>query len=190
MVYNDNIPQPQDPLSVSQGDILENFKQLNIIYGTDHIAYDSPVDVGKHKTVTYVTQETEPNTVANEVKSFSFVPSTDLGEIEFSKGPNDPVPTPLTSLHSVPAGIDIPTNSTVDILNFSNFSFAIAELYAFKVDGEYRVSTLIYDGTSIKLTTGQGVGSLGWQKTANILQLKNTGTNVKIHWSVKFIRVT
>lgn len=43
MPYNKNIPQPTDQISVSQGDILNNFQFLNTIASG---IFDSPVQVG------------------------------------------------------------------------------------------------------------------------------------------------
>jgi hypothetical protein len=39
--YNPNIPQGTDNLSVSQGQMLNNFTQLNTQFGVDHIAFNT-----------------------------------------------------------------------------------------------------------------------------------------------------
>jgi len=51
MSFNPNIPQASDDPSVSQGQILTNFTQLNNIFGTDHITYDAASDNGEHKQI-------------------------------------------------------------------------------------------------------------------------------------------
>lgn len=48
MVYDPNIPQPNDRLSVSQNDILVNFQQLNISQIRNHFDLTSS-DTGYHK---------------------------------------------------------------------------------------------------------------------------------------------
>ena len=50
MVYNAAIPQATDLVSVSQGQILENFSQLNTQFAIDHYAWT--VGTGVHKQVT------------------------------------------------------------------------------------------------------------------------------------------
>jgi hypothetical protein len=51
MVYKNNIPLATDQVSISQGDLLENFGQLYTCFGTDHVNYDWPTvtDRGKHE---------------------------------------------------------------------------------------------------------------------------------------------
>lgn len=49
-IYNNNIPQPSDLLTKSQGDILNNFKQLDTSFGKDHYTFsDATANNGKHK---------------------------------------------------------------------------------------------------------------------------------------------
>jgi len=64
MTYQPNIPQATDIISVSQGDLLVNFQQLNTVYGTDHYAYDSGVNVGLHQHVTLPDTTATPPTPA------------------------------------------------------------------------------------------------------------------------------
>jgi len=51
MVYKNDIPQSGDLVSVSQGDLLENFSQLYTCNRTDHVDYDNATvaDRGKHE---------------------------------------------------------------------------------------------------------------------------------------------
>jgi len=50
--YTDNIPQPTDIISVSQGQILDNFSQLDTSFGIDHTAFSVGTNIGYHKKVT------------------------------------------------------------------------------------------------------------------------------------------
>src|SRR5438445_164595 len=51
MAYQSNIPQATDQLSVSQGDILNNFAALSTFLNINHVDFASG-DQGKHKWVT------------------------------------------------------------------------------------------------------------------------------------------
>lgn len=53
MVYDSNIPQTGDNLSTSQGQILENFSQLNLVFTEDHFAFNDSVvaNRGLHRKV-------------------------------------------------------------------------------------------------------------------------------------------
>jgi len=57
MTYNPAIPQSADLISNSQGEILENFFQLNSQFGIDHSAYETGGSNGNgfHKQVTLPT---------------------------------------------------------------------------------------------------------------------------------------
>lgn len=61
MPYNASIPNPNDLLSVSQGDIRNNFTTANASFGVDHTAFDININPGYHKVVHLLT----PNPNAN-----------------------------------------------------------------------------------------------------------------------------
>jgi len=72
MVFNPDIPQPRDDLSVSQSDLLANFQGLNTQFSINHVAFDDTGgDSGKHKFVTFVQQAAVPETKADEYLIFS-----------------------------------------------------------------------------------------------------------------------
>lgn len=84
MTYNPNIPQPIDDMSVSQGDLLTNFGDLNTVYGSsgDHVALDAASNRGKHKKVTFVSQGSDPDTdspatLENELAMFALEEGSD-----------------------------------------------------------------------------------------------------------------
>ncbi len=67
MTYNPAIPQPNDLLSDSQGDILQNFGAANTSFGINHYAFDdATVKNGKHKFVSLPVQIAAPATTAGE----------------------------------------------------------------------------------------------------------------------------
>lgn len=61
-IYNPAIPQAGDLISVSQGEILDNFSQLNLQFGVDHVAFNtgSANGDGHHKQVTFDNAPTAP----------------------------------------------------------------------------------------------------------------------------------
>jgi len=95
MTYNPSIPQPTDLISVSQGQILTNFTQLNTQFGIDHTAFNpgSGNGDGFHKKVTYnVPQSVDPTPAG--VASVLYTKSVSgLGQLFFA---NSSVVTRLT----------------------------------------------------------------------------------------------
>ena len=73
MVYKGNIPQPADKLSVSQGDILEDFSQVGTIFDVDHVALDNATVAsrGKHEQATLIHKAADPSTLAGEGKVYT-----------------------------------------------------------------------------------------------------------------------
>lgn len=55
MAYNQNIPQPTDQLSQSQGDILANFQAIKTLIDVNHEDFAS-VSAGNHKQVIFTDQ--------------------------------------------------------------------------------------------------------------------------------------
>jgi hypothetical protein len=72
--YNPNIPQPTDNLSTSQGQILNNFSQLESVFATDHYTWDYATVAfrGKHTKISF------PATI-------SVVAQTGLASVLYSK---------------------------------------------------------------------------------------------------------
>lgn len=60
MAYNSNIPQPTDRISVSQGQILDNFAALQADFGVNHVTFNAPSNIGKHNVVTFPRQAAAP----------------------------------------------------------------------------------------------------------------------------------
>lgn len=75
MVYNAAIPQSNNNISVSQGNILENFSQLNTIFAKDHYTWDdnTAANRGWQKQVTF------PSAIAAGAPGASGIIHTVLG---------------------------------------------------------------------------------------------------------------
>lgn len=109
--YNNNIPQPNDQLSVSQGDLLTNFQAIANFLNENHVDF-AQADAGKHKWVTFPRQPAVPAIFGTDTALFNMVPAA---------------PAPLTGISEtfvhkfVAAGtlaIDIPF--TASVLSYSN----------------------------------------------------------------------
>lgn len=70
MAYKNNIPQPTDQLSVSQGDLLNNFSAIAAAFNLNHVNFNASAQ-GKHAFVELVTQSPKPTTAAGEVGLYS-----------------------------------------------------------------------------------------------------------------------
>jgi len=68
MVYKSTIPLASDKLSISQGDLYENFTQLGTIFAVDHAALDDGTvgDRGKHDQAALLHKAADPSTAAGE----------------------------------------------------------------------------------------------------------------------------
>ena len=64
--YNPNIPQSSDLLSVSQGDLLDNFGAIQALIDVNHVDF-AAVGAGKHTFVEMPVQSPVPTTVGGEV---------------------------------------------------------------------------------------------------------------------------
>lgn len=72
MAYDPDIPAPADLLSVSQGDLLENFDQLNTQFGVNHVEFnDAGANKGKHKFCSFVEQADDPAVQGDEYLLYS-----------------------------------------------------------------------------------------------------------------------
>jgi len=72
MTYTPDIPAPEDTPSVSQGQLLTNFQQINTVFGVNHVALSPAVaNSGKHNFSSFVEQGTEPTAGASESLIYS-----------------------------------------------------------------------------------------------------------------------
>lgn len=70
MAYTANIPQPNDKISNSQPQILQNFQALNTYTSVDHVSLNA-ANQGKHKTATFPTAAAPAAAGATEVGLYS-----------------------------------------------------------------------------------------------------------------------
>jgi hypothetical protein len=79
MPFNPNIPQPNDLLSNSQQDLLNNNQALNTSFGIDHYTFDDlTINNGRHKDIHLVKRVGNPVATTDTVTIFSkdYTPDT------------------------------------------------------------------------------------------------------------------
>ncbi len=174
MPYLSQVPQPGDFLSDSQGDLLGNMQQLDISFGVDHYTFSNlTADNGKHNQITTPnhTPAGHPSTAANEPKFYAMQDSTPLGVIQYSRGPSDAVPTPVTYLHSG-APATLASAATINLLDFTGLTLAIVTVMGSGSLGGV-VNDVFWNGTGFNIVNQGGVTTVRTQATGNILEIRN-----------------
>lgn len=189
MVYQPTKPQPNDNLDVSVTDIQQNFLTANTVMGIDHYPFDNvTANKGFHKTVTSPDQTTEPTTTL-EPKIYGLQQTVPLGVIQYSKLPNDGVPTPLTNLQSPAAAIVLGPLATTNILDCTGLARMMATVYAFDnltlTNGT--ATSVFWNGTAFQIGVS---ANLKVQASGNILQLRNASTTLamNVFWTLDIHR--
>lgn len=197
MAYNANIPNPGDLLSVSQGDIKNNFSQANTSFGIDHYAFDntSPNNGFHNKVTTPVYIASPPTglppvTIGNPTL-YGFQQTTNLGAIQYSRGPNNAIPTPITRKYSQATAITLSNNSTTDVFDFTSLTRAMVQLFAANFSGSGPILNILVVWTGTGFIYQTSTSTLSATNTGNILQLKNVsgGSLSQIYWTVEFLRL-
>lgn len=201
-IYQNDIPQSDDFLSDSQQDILNNFSQLDTTFGIDHYTYsDATANNGFHNQVTtpLIVGSAHPTTAADVPKFYAMQDSVNLGVIQYSRGPSDAVPTPVTFLQSSSAAISIVSGNTIDLLDFTGITRANFNLFIVGDSATLPTNRLLQyfynfeSGTFRRLligTTSSANGPVA-TNTGSILQILASGANVSnLYWTIQFLRIT
>lgn len=202
MPFLPNIPQPGDELADSQVDLLGNNQQLDTTFGIDHYTFSNlTTNNGKHNLVTtpIVVGATHPTTAAAEPKFYAMQETANIGVIQYSRGPSDAVPTPVTKLQSPSTGIIVPFGGTTNILDFSGMGVCIATVWFASLPpspipvGQYSITNSIivgWNGTAFVLPSQSSV--LNLVNTGNILQIVNLnlGQTAIVYWSLEIHRIS
>lgn len=200
-IFLPNIPQASDNLDFSQGQFLSNNQGLDTIFGVDHYKFsDASADKGMHNTVTtpLIVGAVHPTTTVNPV-AYGMQDSVPLGVLQYSKGPNNAVPTPITSLHSPSTPIVLAPGASTNILDFSGLSLAYGTLVIYNIDSvvsgrlrilTYQVSwspTLLFASPIVLGQTGLSVIASG--NTLIIQNITASTTFSNIYWTLQFQRI-
>lgn len=196
-VFNPNIPQPTDDLSVSQGQILQNFQKSNSSFGIDHYTFsDATINNGFHNQVTtpLIIGGVHPTTVSSPIL-YAMQDTANVGVIQYSRGPNNAVPTPLTHLQSPVTGLVLATNGTTNVLDFTGLTKGFCTLYAADTPGisNYFYDLIYWSGTQFAisvLASNSIIQRIKAQASGNILQIINTGSPLSnIYWTLVMDRI-
>lgn len=191
-------------------DLRENNISLNASFGTDHFPFDdTTANNGKHNVIQtpLIVGAAHPATAANEPKIYAMQDSVPFGLLNYSRGPSNAVPTPITYIQSSNTPILMPSTGpgkTINILDFTGInraifhasagdfiesaSAAISRNYAFCI---WNGSTFLIKNTFITVAGGRTF--LTFTSTGSVLQLSNTTVPAQelanVFWSLNFARI-
>ena len=199
-----NIPQPGDNLDFSQGQLLSNNQGLDTVFGIDHYKFsDATANKGFHNQVTTVAFAGggDPITPAATCRLYARQLTAPVGLLQFSRGPSNAVPTPVTSLHSPAAPLTILPSTTTNIVDFAGLTTVYAKLFAYNANSasiqtmEYDVfftSTAANTFTFVQVIANSTSLNLAPTNSGTILQLRNNSgstTYSNIFWTLEFVRI-
>jgi hypothetical protein len=216
MTYNPAIPQPSDFLNVSQGQILANFGKADTSFGIDHYKFsDLTASNGFHNQVTtpgFVTNPPSVPVVPPTTTTFPIfygfqpldaggMPTTQVGLIQYSRGPTNAVPTPLTHLHSTSSAVVIGAGGTANVLDFAGIPRAFCTIYVMDTTSAItlnnsRITTEIFwtgAPTSAFSINNLIIGAIPLiiQASGTIIQIKNNGAALNnVYWTLEMQRLS
>lgn len=163
MTYLPNIPQPNDDIAVSQGQILANFQVNNSTLAVDHYEpANASSDKGFHRKSMYVEQDAIPTTLVVPPEldracvyaypvTFSAVDSPTIsGEttLLWHRGPDDAEPYPITNLTGV---VSVPGGpGSQNLISFAGFSTV-----------HFRISVYCTSGVAANIKNYVGARAIG-----------------------------
>lgn len=215
MVFKPGIPQPNDLLSDSQGDLLGNMQQLDTSFGIDHYKFsDTTANLGFHNQVTTpqfvlspaVLPSVEPTTTTNPIfygyqpLDVGGMPITKLGLLQYSKLPSNGIPTPVTHLQSTAAALSLAINGnagdSTNILDFTGIPRAFCMVYASYIIGGVPTNAVYFvfwSGTTFLISPIVSTASrIVVAAVGNVLVLANLNTGNAIsalYWTMQMDRL-
>jgi len=156
-----------------------NFQEIALVMAVNHVAFNS-LGEGKHKFVQTPDQVSDVASGANEPVLYAKT-TGNAGVLQYSRGPSNAIPTPLTSLHSSGA-----VSSVANVFDFTGLTLAMAMLYAFTGNSK-AVYFVWWDGATLRVNQVSTGAALSVSASGNILQI-TTGSN--FYWTLDFIRTS
>lgn len=191
--YYSSIPQSTDVIANSQGQILTNFTSIGSWTAVDHYSFGTGKD-GFHTHVTNPNQGTHPSTTSNPL-IYGMQDAAGIGVIQYSRGPSNAVPTPITELQSPSTPIILAGGGTTNIVDLTGISRAIMTLYIYNdlntdlILTEYILGYSVTGATTLTFTLIAG-SVFTVQLSTKTLQIKNSGPNVSnLYWTLRFHRI-
>jgi len=200
MPFNESIPQPNDLLSDSQGDLLNNNGFLNASFGVDHYAFnDATSNNGKHQVIQMPVQSAIPVTTTDPV-AFSFQQASgNQGILQYLCGPSGVVASPILPLQSSASGITLPPNTPETIFDFTNSLYCFGEIIGSGLIATTPLSTptvcygvFFYSGSHGVVTTLTDPNSIAFQFSGNLLQAITPMAFANVSqfaWTLSFKRI-
>lgn len=192
------IPQANDNLDFSQGQLLTNNAGLDTVFGIDHYTFsDATANKGFHNQVTTPSHiGGHPATGANPIL-YSMQDSAFLGVIQYSKAPNllaaDPS-SPITMKQSPLTASTVPGPGLLGIFDFSGLTRSLAILVAADTTTNNKAVAFVVwttvPGNSLTVATIVGSSALFAAVSGTTLILQNTtGTpQANVYWTLQFMR--
>lgn len=197
MPFDPTIPQPTDLLSDSQTALLANNGFLNTSFGTDHYPFnDATTNNGKHQVIQMPVQTAIPSTVLDP-KFYSYQqPTGNAGVLQYLKGPNDEVQSPLLPLQSAATGISLASAGTATVFDFTGMIYCYGIIMASGIAAvglaaNPVMSMFFWSGSQGFLSPATTANKLSFQFVGSLLEVINIGTgNVNsVAWTLKFERI-
>jgi len=202
-VYQPNIPTGTVNLDVDYLNLQGNFNQANIVYGTDHYPFDNATpNQGFHNLVTtppVVNNPPDglpPATAAGILKFYAYQQYAAIGPLQWSRGPSNALPSPLTRLSGGPVSIPMSGGTT------TLFDMAGMTRVMLIVNGFNDTTTVNQRGSVNQFVNySQGVSNVPASATLQTIQVVLQGTVLKIangstafnlgayYWTITFLRI-
>ena len=152
MSFNPNIPQVGDFLALSQKQMLANYKAINDAFLKDHVGLTAIEDVGKHNSLTFRPQGSDPTTGADQCALYNKIVSS-APQLFFRPQSNGtPIQLSNSNLNTVQTGASPGTQSSFIAGPFTIYMGYILSCPNLQVVTLLPSSTLIYVGLSTLLS--------------------------------------
>lgn len=180
-LYQPGIPTGTVNLDQDYQNLQNNFQQINTTYAVDHIPLTQATNNGFHNqcTMPLIAGSSHPPTGTNCI-FYTMQDASNVGLIQYSRGPNNAPPTPITELHSSSTPIIIAPNGTTNVLDMTGLFQLVATLYIMNYGPNPATNTLTVCDLLWNGNGGNGFKFLN-RSTANApLQAINFGTILQI----------
>jgi len=195
MTYLPNIPQPNDNLDFSQGQLLGNYLQLDTRFSVDHYAFsNNGGNSGKHNQVTTPARVGgHPTPASGQPVFYATQDSANLGVLQYTRyfAAAPVAPTPLSSLQSTVSGIVLASNTTLPIFDFATAPRCYGEYWIYDTTNATIPIVVLFGFTGATLSVQPTGGNVyQTQSSGSILQVRNISLNpVTFYWTIKFTRI-
>ena len=198
MAFIANTPLATQKLKDSQPQLLGNNIQLDASFGVDHYTFSNgTTDNGKHNQVTTpkIVGAVHPTTLADEPKFYAMEDVSQLGVIQYSRGPSNAVPSPVTKLQSAGA-VAIGPAASILIFDFGSpqvLTASMAVLSAFVTPAnvnQYLRAFVYWDGTTLVAKSILTAGGIAVLVSGSQLRINVAGVSaLNTYWTLEFLRL-